>query len=252
MRLAVRLCSLRKNLKIIEADGAAWKALAHFHYRCSHPGAISRVFAIVGKTQESPVGVIVYAMPTLNCRMRNVVTDNRYCGPNRSAGARLLNRELRRISRVVIHPAWRGIGLGCWLVSQTLHRAGTNYVEALAAMGRVHPLFEKAGMARYDLAGCHEAEPVARLFEEYGLDPSRCGSHDLVNTVNQLPTHHQKRLVSTLTRYTSRYGRIGRKIQGDLTQMILYVLSHLTLRPVYYFWNVGAVRETPSQTRNKP
>jgi len=134
-----------------------------------------------------------------------------------------LNRELRRISRVVIHPAWHGIGLGCWLVGQTLHRAGTEYVEAIA------------GMERYDHAGCHEAEPVMHLFEKYGLDPTRCCSHDLIYAVNQLPTHHQKRFASALTRYTSRYGRIGRKIQGDLTQMILYVMSHLTLRPVYYF-----------------
>ena len=232
----MRICSLRRELEIVEADGAAWKALAPFHYRSSHPGAISRVFAIAGERQLSPVGVIVYAMPTLNCRMRNFITDNRYCGSDRSAGARLLNRELRRISRVVIHPAWRGIGLGCWLVRETLPRAGTKYVEALAAMGRVHPIFEKAGMQRHDPAACQKAESLQRLFEACGLDLTHLDHEEICGAINRLSAPKRDRILSALNRQVSRYGRYGRKIRNDPEQMVRYLQTHLTLQPVYYFW----------------
>ena len=55
---------------------------------------------------------------------------------------------------------YRGCGLAVRLVRDALAGAETPLMEALAAMGRVHPFFERAGMAAYPLP---PDRPTARL-----------------------------------------------------------------------------------------
>ena len=103
----------------------------------------------LGKT-ERLVGVIVYARPALQLAMRNRATRGRYLpGKNAAATYRRLNREVKSIARVVVDPQFRGIGLAVRLVNQTMGQVGALYVESLAAMGRVNPFFEKAGLTRW-------------------------------------------------------------------------------------------------------
>jgi cellulase/cellobiase CelA1 len=59
-----------------------------------------------------------------------------------------LQQQISTISRVVIHPKYRSIGLGTKLIRETLPKAGTPYVEAIAVMAKYNPFFEKAGMQR--------------------------------------------------------------------------------------------------------
>jgi ABC-type ATPase with predicted acetyltransferase domain len=59
-----------------------------------------------------------------------------------------LNEKLSIISRVVVHPKYRTIGLGSKLVRETLHLAGTPYVEMPAVMAKYNPFAEKGGMKK--------------------------------------------------------------------------------------------------------
>ena len=59
-----------------------------------------------------------------------------------------LQQEMSIISRVIIHPKYRGIGLGEKLVKETLPQAGTPNVEAVAVMAKYNPFFERAGMQK--------------------------------------------------------------------------------------------------------
>ncbi|MCD6537013.1 hypothetical protein J7L18_00140 [Candidatus Bathyarchaeota archaeon] len=52
------------------------------------------------------------------------------------------------ISRVIIHPKYRSVGLGSRLVRETLPLVGRKYIETMAVMARYNPFFEKAGMTR--------------------------------------------------------------------------------------------------------
>jgi ABC-type ATPase with predicted acetyltransferase domain len=72
-----------------------------------------------------------------------------------------INKNLRTISRVVVHPQFRGVGLGSELVRRILQECPTRYVETIAAMGKVHPFFEKAGMTRVQ----HEGEKAYFLYD---------------------------------------------------------------------------------------
>ena len=97
-----------------------------------------------------PAAVLVESLPALSCALRDEALGGRYRGwGDRGAAARLLNAEVRCISRVVVHPQWRGLGLAVRLVREALASMTTPYTEALAAMGRVHPFFERAGMRAY-------------------------------------------------------------------------------------------------------
>jgi GNAT superfamily N-acetyltransferase len=60
----------------------------------------------------------------------------------------LINEHFVRISRVIVHPKFRGIGVAVELVRQTLPLEGRPYVETLAVMARYNPFFERAGMLR--------------------------------------------------------------------------------------------------------
>jgi len=96
------------------------------------------------------VGVLVETLPLLGCALRQQAWGDRYTlGLTRGQRAQLLNEEIRCISRVVIDPRWRGLGLAVRLVRHALHTATTPITEARAAMGRVNPFFEKAGMTAY-------------------------------------------------------------------------------------------------------
>lgn len=98
-------------------------------------------------------GIAVVCMPVLACRLRDAATGHRYQRPDAAAAAAALNREMRCVARVIVHPTFRGMGLAVRLVRWALEHAETRYTEALAAMGRANPFFERAGMRAYRGSG---------------------------------------------------------------------------------------------------
>ena len=131
---------------------ADYKALGRFHYLTGPPAAHKRVYVIPAPRAHRPHGgpaiaaVAVVSPPVLQCRARNIVTGGRYCRPPRRRAVRWLNGEVETISRVIVHPIYRGEGLAVQLVRHILRTSPVAMVEALAIMGRYHPLFERAGM----------------------------------------------------------------------------------------------------------
>ena len=84
---------------------------------------------------------------------------------------RELNQKLSVISRVVVHPKYRTIGLGEKLVRDTLVLAGTECVEMSVVMAKYNPFAEKAGMAK--IAEQHpprEALNVLKILEKLGFE----------------------------------------------------------------------------------
>jgi len=133
-------CSVTQDTRIEEGTLQNYKKLAQFHYRES--GGLPpprKVFAL--KRGKETIGVIVYSYSPITCFGRNKVFQK-----HPTTGQ--LNREFSIISRVVLHPKYRTIGLGTQLVRETLPKAGTKYVEAIAVMARYNPFFEKAEMKK--------------------------------------------------------------------------------------------------------
>ncbi len=76
-----------------------------------------------------------------------------------------VNQNIRTISRVIVHPQFRSLGLASRLVRCACTEATTRYVEAFAVMGRVHPFFEKGGMRRQGAIDGRVDGPVYYLFD---------------------------------------------------------------------------------------
>jgi ABC-type ATPase with predicted acetyltransferase domain len=136
---------------------ADYHALGRFHYLTGPPAAHKRVYVVPAPRADWAFGgptvaaVAVVSPPVLQCRARNLVTGGRYCRSPRRLAVRRLNREVETVSRVIVHPMYRGQGLAVRLVRHILATTPMAMVEALAVMGRYHPFFERAGMtARAD------------------------------------------------------------------------------------------------------
>ena len=187
------------------------------------------------------VAVIVYSRSPLSLAARNRATGGRYrlggCG--RVATAELINRELRIISRVVVAPNWRGLGLASRLVAETLPLAGTPYVEALAAMGEMHPMFVRAGMTGYPQPPSKEGERLRAALEAAGLTRADRRSADrLAAAVDALDPPARALADREIARWARSYlgAKNHRTNRPDRRRMLDLVARHLDAAPVYYLW----------------
>jgi hypothetical protein len=94
-----------------------------------------------------------------------------------------LNKKLSIISRVVVHPKYRTIGLGIKLVRETLPLVGTPYVEMLAVMAKYNPFAEKAGMKKIaEQPPPKKAIKIAETLRQLGFNIHLLGSEKYVLT----------------------------------------------------------------------
>ena len=132
---------------------ADYHALARFHYRPKVPATVAGVWRVryvyVNESDHSPLAAVgVLSWPTACSRERNRALGLH--GLRYGERLRFANRELRTISRVIVHPVFRSTGLATQLVRHLCDQCPTRFCEALATMGWVHPFFERAGMTRLD------------------------------------------------------------------------------------------------------
>ncbi len=150
-----RECSLVREMHVEEGSMEDYKKLAGFHYRGSRIVAPHKVFVL--RREEELVGVIVYRYPPVR-------TYGRTKALGRALSVDELNEKVTSISRVIVHPKYRTIGLGVKLVRETLPLAERPYVETTAVMARYNPFFERAGMEK--IAETKPNEVILEAIEE--------------------------------------------------------------------------------------
>ena len=168
-------CGDPRRWRIVPGTIGDYATLGRFHYLTGPPAAHKRLYVI--RTPKASVAVggpataalLVISPPLVNVRGRNLATGGRYGGPDRAASMDLLNREVECISRVIVHPAYRGCGLAVRLVRHALATTRAPLVEALATMGRVNPFFEKGGMTAYHIGPDADTARLISAAEAVGL-----------------------------------------------------------------------------------
>jgi hypothetical protein len=132
-----------------------------------------------------------------------MVFGNKYVfAPRDLHKAQLINEEIARISRVVTHPKFRGIGLGAHLVRETLPKVGAKVVEVLAVMAKYNPFFEDACMLRVDYRRDETSVEgrIRKLLESRGFDFTRGKSKAYCNGFfNGLADRDRKTLIEGLS-----------------------------------------------------
>jgi len=248
-------CSLMAGLRVERGERADWLALAPLHYRSHAAGAVTDIFRMVyappafaGSARPASraakcflVGVIVYSRAPLSLAARDRATGGRYrmAGLGRVAVARLINEELRIISRVVLTPNWRGLGLASRLVAETLPQVGSPYVEAMAAMGAMHPMFERAGMTAYPPLPTPQGERLRAALEAAGLARAdRRSAAALDRSLATLAPASRALAEREIARWARSYlgAKNHRVNRPDRRRMFDLVARHLDSAPVYYLW----------------
>jgi ABC-type lipoprotein export system ATPase subunit/GNAT superfamily N-acetyltransferase len=245
-----RECSLVKEMRIEESSVADYRKLSVFHYRTSHCPAPRKIFVL--KRHDELCGVIVYSWSPPNTFGRRKVWKGSF---------KQMQNELSTITRVVVHPKYRTIGLGIKLVKETLPLAPTPCVETIAVMARYNPFFEKAGMRKI-----MESKPnpnVLGAIEELqrlGFNPIMLGS---VN-YNMKKTREvgRNKVDSILIKFCRKEGSLRKRLLSfhrvypkqaeaeakiktastELLAKIIKRLNFLAQTKVYLFWQKNKYR----------
>ena len=146
---------------------AEYDELARFHYVAGRPATMAQVWVVRyeeegGKVEARTgegrvVAVAVVSYPTPRCRGREQYFS--LAGLSYRQKILFANANVRTISRVVVHPQFRSLGLASILVRHACENSQTRYTEALAVMARAHPFFERGGMTKIEVRGGVEDGP---------------------------------------------------------------------------------------------
>ncbi len=237
------------ELSLESGTMADYKRLSSFHYKSGRPGAVTSVYSLVHRApsiagrflqrqdQTTVVGVLLRCLPHLGCQLRDEATGFRYRNLTPRSSAAMINREFRTIARVVIHPQWRGLGLAVRLVKHALNDPETIYTEALAAMGRVHPFFERSGMIRYDRPPRPEHVRLEEALYRLEIDSADLASISLVRSkLEKVNAADQFWIETELRRWHRTAFRTPKeKIAAmNLEQLLIAARDKLLVQPVYY------------------
>ncbi len=237
----MRSCSVTKKLQIIRGSLEDYKKLARYHYRDSHLGMFTKIFAIrpskaLGvQLGAEPIGVIVYTLPSEGVELRNVATGSLFSGLDKKTRFTLINKNIRCIRRVVIEPRFRGLGLASRLVRETISKVDVPIVEAMAVMGLVNPFFEKAGMKSYTAKMQERCVRLLEAFSMVGIEENLLIRPQKVQQkLDRLQDPEAEFIELQINRFLQSYGK--RRYDRAGLERTRFVLSKLTARPVYYIW----------------
>jgi hypothetical protein len=237
----VRRCSVIEKLQIVPGCLDDYKKLAHFHYRDSCPGPFAAIFAIrpvkalgTGSATET-IGVIVYTMPSMGAELRNIATGNVFAGFDNRTRLSLINKNIRCISRVIIEPRFRGLGLASRLVRETMPKMDVPIIEAMAVMGLVNPFFEKAGMKAFTANMLVRCIQLVEAFSMVGVEKEELiDSEGVQGKLARLGQRETEFIELQIRHFLQSYGK--RRYERAGLERTGFVLSKLTFRPVYYIW----------------
>lgn len=164
------------ELELERGDVRDYRKLASFHYLPKPPATWAQIWTIRYTAAHAPsdasvsrpvaVGVLSYPVPRSRGRERYFGR----AGFSRRENLEFANANLRTISRVIVHPQFRCLGLASVLVRWLCRQCDTRYVEAAAMMARAHPFFERAGMLRVE-PRCDD-EPVYFIIDRFREFPA--------------------------------------------------------------------------------
>lgn len=186
--------------RIITPDTAtardALARLAPFHYRPGAPSPPARVLVALDDA-GTPIGILCTAFPTLNAPWRAAAWSHHFSPSQRPrARAQAANTLVRTITRVIVHPQWRGTGLAVRLVRAYLNTPDTPLTETIASMAQFCPFFHAAGMRRIHAPPSRRDAHFGRVLHALNIDPPSL-AHDSTARASLRHTPALRRAVLT-------------------------------------------------------
>lgn len=141
--------SFSDELWLSGGDRSDWPHFARWHYRSHNLAFVKRVI-LLWHGREA-VGVCVFGTPAASLSLRTKFFG--LSNPRSGVALSALNRQLWLLQRVVLHPTYRGAGVGAAFVRRACELCPVDWIETLSAMGRANPFFERAGFVRVGAIG---------------------------------------------------------------------------------------------------
>jgi ABC-type ATPase with predicted acetyltransferase domain len=241
-------CSLIKEMRVEVGTREDWLKLAVFHYR-GHNTSVARRFFRLMRGNEL-CGVIVYCYPSPSCFGRRLVLPKMTMTE--------VNAQISLISRLVVHPKYRTVGLGAKLIHDTLPLAGTQYVELIAVMPKYSPFAEKAGMQKIAVQkSVKSVAKISGLLVTLGFDLQFLGSKTYIKEVlegldpSKLAALREGFLHCKHPRFQQQFCNLGHQLYfkreewatavktASLEKLgnVIKIIGVLLQMKVYLFWN---------------
>lgn len=217
-----------------------YRLFSPMHYRHRDGlGFVDKVFLLRESPRGEPLGILVFAHAPMELARRNDSTAGRF-----RRNLRRLNRELRILRRLVMHPDVRGCGLGHGFVRQTLPAVGVRFIECLASMGAVNPVFEKAGLTRVGRCPLPKGRLalLARM-RKWNIDPFAA---DFSMRIARCP-RVRAMVEKTVNQWVeATQGGMNYRVHGRPAAELARAFRQLLGRPpIYYLWDRQGVYPKP-------
>jgi len=239
-------CTVARDVTVQESSKEDYMRLAHLHYRNHRVVAPHKFYSM--RLGDELIGIIAYTYTTPTAAGRRQAVGYR-------PYLKELNKEWTLISRVIVHPKYRTIGLGAKLVKDTLGLTGRRHVELTAVMAQYNPFAERAGMKKILVKEPTEkiVEAVERL-KKLGFNPpllaSRSHNERTLSSLSPeeldgvyevllgVDRHYYRRLARAQAPYLKKTGFVewlGAADTGSLAWS-LQILSILAQTKAYLYW----------------
>lgn len=161
-------CTLTAEAKYRPGVPADWQALKQLHYAAGDPATRHSIHTLELPDLHHPAAVAILSFPDMHSQARNVATNDRYQARANVADTKKLNKEIRRLSRIVVAPEVRACGIARLLIEKIIEHTPMRYLECSTQLGRFNRFLESAGFVEIPQASADAEADLHDIALIYG------------------------------------------------------------------------------------
>lgn len=142
-------CPILHEITHHHGERSDWHQLKHLHYAAGDPATFAEIYTARHPALKHPAAVAVMSYPDLHSSARNLATQDGWKIDGNAEKARSLNLHWRRLSRIVVAPELRALGLAAGLIEYCCAQTPADWLECTTAMGKYTNFLERAGFREY-------------------------------------------------------------------------------------------------------
>lgn len=203
-----------KDIKVEIGDKHDYEKLKRFHYRQSKLGAVKNIYKMTFNNEV--IGVIAICYPHLALKGRNIYTNKKYAKMTTEI-CKEINNQFECISRIILHPKFRGLGLAYYMLKEYFKLSDCPYIETVAVMANYTPFFEKAGMTKIETEADAKRIGMVKQLEEYNFNIGLISSARYNESIyNELTDEAKEEVKDIVKKILNRYkGQIVKLFSKD-------------------------------------